>query len=241
MLNPNSPVPLYHQLADMLIHEIQEGEYAVGDPIPSETGLAKLFKIGRPTVRQAMDVLVRKGLVERRRGSGTYVKDPGDRIDLFSLAGTSKAFNTKGIDTTSKIIDPVSIKAVDQPDNPFHRSTAYYFSRVTCVGDEPVLYEIFFLHPKLVPGFENHSLENQSLSNIISDHYYLTPVSGRQVFKVCCLPAAKAALLAVKPDTPILEVQRFLNFQQVEGAIYSVLYCRTDRFEFSQEIQIPDF
>jgi GntR family transcriptional regulator len=42
--------------------------------------------------------------------------------------------------------------------------------------------------------------------------------------------------LAVSTQTPILVVKRFLNFAQAQNAIYSELYCRTDRFVFSQNI-----
>ncbi|MDA3790469.1 MAG: GntR family transcriptional regulator, partial [Desulfobacula sp.] len=65
MLNPQSPIPLYHQLADIIMEWIQSGIYAPGQMIPSETGLAKKYGIGRPTVRQAMDTLVQKGLIQR--------------------------------------------------------------------------------------------------------------------------------------------------------------------------------
>lgn len=68
MLNPNSPVPLYHQLAEMLQDQIRSGVFAPGDVLPSEIALAKQHEIGRPTVRQAMDQLVQKGLIFRRRG-----------------------------------------------------------------------------------------------------------------------------------------------------------------------------
>ncbi len=67
MLNHTSPIPLYHQLADILQERIRSGQYSPGQMIPSETGLAKEYGIGRPTVRQAMDTLVKKGLIQRKR------------------------------------------------------------------------------------------------------------------------------------------------------------------------------
>ena len=56
MLNPNSPIPLYHQLAEILQNRIRSGVYPPGEMIPSEIGLAKQYGIGRPTVRQAMEL-----------------------------------------------------------------------------------------------------------------------------------------------------------------------------------------
>ncbi|MFL6539073.1 MAG: GntR family transcriptional regulator, partial [Chthoniobacterales bacterium] len=48
--------------------------------------LSRQHGIGRPTVRQATELLVKRGLIERRRGSGTYVRKAEQRVDLFSLA-----------------------------------------------------------------------------------------------------------------------------------------------------------
>ena len=61
MLNHQSPLPLYRQLADLLAAKMRSGEYRPGDRIPSEHDLADTYGIGRPTARQAVDVLVRKG------------------------------------------------------------------------------------------------------------------------------------------------------------------------------------
>ena len=56
MLNTQSPIPLYRQLADVLSAEIESGVHEVDNPIPSEHALADRFAIGRPTVRQATDL-----------------------------------------------------------------------------------------------------------------------------------------------------------------------------------------
>ena len=59
MLNPSLALPLYQQLADELSAGLQKGDYAVGSRIPSEHELAQRYGLGRPTVRQATEVLVR--------------------------------------------------------------------------------------------------------------------------------------------------------------------------------------
>lgn len=239
MLNPESPVPLYHQLADILTDHIRSGIYRPGDVIPSETGMAKQYCIGRPTVRQALDVLVRKGLVERKRGSGTFVKQPGRQVDLFSFAGTSQAFLTKGIKTISKLIDPVSVREItNNSDNPFNGRTAFFLSRLTCVKTDPILIEEFYLHPELFLGLDKVDLENKSLSRVVSDQYYLKPSTGRQTFKVSFLSDDKATLLGLSSSDPILEVQRTLDFPGAKEGIFSRLYCKTEPFAFSQTMDL---
>ena len=96
MLNPASPVPLYRQLADDLLASIRDGRLHVGSRIPGEHELAERHGIGRPTVRQATEVLVRRGVLQRRRGAGTFVARPPQDVDLFSLGGTLSAFEGGG-------------------------------------------------------------------------------------------------------------------------------------------------
>ena len=239
MLNPESPMPLYHQLAELLTRQIRSGEYKPGQAIPAETRMAGQYHVGRPTVRQAMDVLVRKGLLERKRGSGTFVREPGSQVDLFSLAGTSQAFLTKGIQTTSKMLDPICVRTVRKdPQNPFSGNRAFFLSRLTLVREDPILIEDIYLHPTLFPGLEKMDLENQSLAQVVLDQYYLKPQTGRQTFKISFLPDPRAGVLGVEPCDPVLEVERTLHFPEAAGAIFSRLFCRTDTFVFSQTISM---
>ncbi|MBU1343342.1 MAG: GntR family transcriptional regulator [Proteobacteria bacterium] len=237
MLNPQSPVPLYHQLADILSEQIRSGTYKPGNVIPSETHMAKQYGIGRPTVRQALDTLVKKGLVERKRGSGTFVKQKAHPIDLFSLAGTSQAFLESRIDTTSKHLEKVFLKEIcDDKNNPFNGKTAFFLSRLTLVKKDPVLLEEFYFFPQLFPGLDKMDLDNRSLSQVVSDHYYLKPKIGHQTFKISFLPETMASILGLTKNDPVLEVERTLSFPGADKAVFSRMYCRTDQFVFSQTI-----
>lgn len=240
MLNPRSPIPLYHQLADLVMEQIRSGVYLPGQMIPSETGLAKEYGIGRPTVRQAMNILVQKGLIQRRRGAGTFVKPPLPQVDLFSLAGTSQAFLTKGISIETKIIAPIFRKKIlDDLENPFNNKDAYFLSRLTLAGKAPVLVEDIYLDTEVFAGLDKINLEHKSLAQVVSNQYYLVPENGNQQFKVESLGPEKALLLELSPGDPILAVRRKLNFPQAPEAVFSILFCRTDFFSFSQTIQ-PD-
>jgi GntR family transcriptional regulator len=240
MLNPNSPIPLYHQLAEIITDRIKTGAYRPGESIPSETAMAKKYRIGRPTVRQAMDVLVQKKLIQRRRGAGSFVMPPPPSVDLFSLGGTSRAFHTKGIEIKKTPLSPVSLVAVTkQPDNPFNDSSAFFLSRVITAEGTPVLKEDIFLDPDLFRHLDRMDVSTQSLSKLVADRYHLVPGNGTQTFTVAVPDPATAQLLDLLPDTPVLKVFRELNFPGAPKAVYAVLHCRTDRFAFSQTIGSP--
>ena len=237
MLNTQSPIPLYHQLADILMAGIRSGDYAPGSRIPSEPQLAKAYGIGRPTVRQAIDVLVRQRLLSRRRGSGTYVRAPEQEIDLFSLAGTSSAFHKKGIAVEVQLLEETRrIKVPDDAENPFAGGRAFFLSRLNQVDAAPVLLEEIYLHPVLFKGIERMDLAGRSLSQVVESSFYMRPVGGRQTFRIGYLDAQKAALMDVNDRTPVLVVHRFLNFKQADNAVFSILTCKTEPFVFSQQI-----
>jgi DNA-binding GntR family transcriptional regulator len=72
-LERNSPVPLYYQLAQFIEHAINVGDLAPGDRIENELSLTSRLGLSRPTARQAIQELVNKGLLVRKRGVGTQV------------------------------------------------------------------------------------------------------------------------------------------------------------------------
>ena len=242
MLNPQSPIPLYRQLADQLGDEIRKGRYAPGSRIPSENQLAATHGIGRPTARQAIDLLVRKGMLTRRRGAGTFVQEAQQEVNLFSLDGTSASFRQKGLAVETEIITPVhlcSVSTVD--DNPFTGSSAFFLSRLTRVDNAPVLIEDIYLSPTLFEGIDAIDLEGRSLSTIAEKQFYLRPTGGKQSFGIDYMKGKRGKLLKVSPKTAVLAVRRYLHFPQMANGVFAHLWCRTDQFVFSQNIGGNDY
>lgn len=70
--------PLYRQVQDELLVRIGNGEWLEGEALPSEWALAGEMEVSQGTVRKALDGLVLDRVLERRQGSGTYVRPPED-------------------------------------------------------------------------------------------------------------------------------------------------------------------
>ena len=237
MLNSDSPIPLYHQLADIILEKIRSGVYPPGTKIPSEHRLAEDCRIGRPTARQATDLLVRKGILIRKRGSGTFVQTPQREVDLFTLAGTMASFEKEGISLYTRPLCPTRLITVEEEEaNPFYGRSAYFLSRISHVEKTPVLLEDLYLDPVYFKGIDLVDMENRSLSQVVREQYYMRPVGGKQNFKIGYPDEKKAELLQISRTTPILAVNRFIHFSTAKNAIYSDLFCRTDRFIFSQTL-----
>jgi DNA-binding GntR family transcriptional regulator len=82
-----SPVPLYFQVASRLQELIEQGEIGVGARIENEVDLAERLGVSRPTTRRAIQYLVERGMLVRKRGVGTQVVHPKVRrpVELSSL------------------------------------------------------------------------------------------------------------------------------------------------------------
>ena len=73
LLRSDLPLPLYHQIFNILRTRILAGDPAYGAQMPTEFGLADAFGVSRITAKRALDELANSGLVERQRGRGTHV------------------------------------------------------------------------------------------------------------------------------------------------------------------------
>ncbi len=236
-------MPLYQQLAEQLARAIETGVYAAGERLPSEPAMARRLDIGRPTVRHATDVLVRRGLIERRRGSGTFVRARPRAVDLFSLSGTTAALNESGVELRTRIVKPVEWCASSRASESGQADTvesaerpSYSFTRLSLLAGKPLLLEEFELDALLFPEFDRFELERLSLARIAKEEYFLEPTGARQTFIVTTVDGERARWLRVAPTFPILAVQRQLEFGDIAVGVRVGLFCRTDQYAFSQTL-----
>lgn len=103
-LDRSSPVPLYYQLAQAIEAAIRDGDLAPGDRFENELALAKRLTLSRPTTRRAIQELVDKGLLVRKRGVGTQVvqNTVHGRVELTSLFDD---LARTGQEPTTKLLD----------------------------------------------------------------------------------------------------------------------------------------
>ena len=74
---PVSRVRLSTQIEGQISQQILEGVWKVGEKLPSENELAEIFQVSRVSIRQALQSLSSRGLIETRVGNGSYVRQPG--------------------------------------------------------------------------------------------------------------------------------------------------------------------
>lgn len=73
LIDKSSPIPAYHQITTDLTERVDNGEWKLGDRLPSETLLAEQYGVSRLTLRQALADLENRGIIKRVQGKGAYL------------------------------------------------------------------------------------------------------------------------------------------------------------------------
>src|ERR1700752_3079190 len=91
-----SRIPRYHQIAQSLRERIGQGRPAAGERLDNQRKLAREFNVTLMTLRQALELLERDGLITRRHGLGTFVASPVVDYDILHLRTFAGDLSAKG-------------------------------------------------------------------------------------------------------------------------------------------------
>ncbi len=89
IMSEENKLPQYKKIYEILRKHILTGVYAEGSLLPSENELCAVHNITRPTVRQALEVLVQEGFIQKKQGKGSIVRKPPQEIGILSISGTA--------------------------------------------------------------------------------------------------------------------------------------------------------
>src|ERR1700740_3554884 len=98
----HSAIPAYQRIQSSIRKRIDAGQLRPGDPVTSERDLAKLHEVSLMTARHAPAELEREGIVERRRGIGTFVAEP--KIHFNKLMSYTEQMSARSLVAASKVL-----------------------------------------------------------------------------------------------------------------------------------------
>jgi GntR family transcriptional regulator len=180
-----------------------------GTSLASERDLANELGVSRPTIRAAIDDLVRSGLLVRRHGRGTFTS-PRKITQELSGGGVLAVPPAEGdwsshvvSFTTSPAGPPRAGRLGVGPDDPVLRVT-----RVRLVEDEPIAIERLELPAALVPGLTPEDMESGNFYRLLRDRYGIHVAEAVQTLEPSVTNPEQADLLDVPPYFPIMCVER---------------------------------
>lgn len=207
-LDRQSPVPLYYQLSQELERAIREGDVKPGEHIETEVELAKRLGLSRPTVRQAIQDLVNKGLLVRRRGVGTQVVHSQMRrsVELTSLYDDlSEAQHAPATTVLSLQVKPADARLaaslrVDEGERVLH------IRRLRFMDGEPLAIMRNWI-PAALLTTSKEELEETGLYEVMRRQGLNVRVANQRI-GAAVASAADARLLEVKAGSPLLIMER---------------------------------
>src|SRR5580698_9047624 len=152
-ISRGSPVPLHHQLRQLLQDQIERGSLRPGQQLPHERQYAEYLGISLAPVRQALLDLVRLGLVFRVRGKGTFVRD--DKvIEKISLLGSfTDSLRSQGLEPAFTVTCAAILAPPPEVRDAFEHKPRRLFrlDRVASVTDGPLALLTAWLDPARFP------------------------------------------------------------------------------------------
>lgn len=222
----------YRKLYELLRKHILSGVYAEGSLLPSENELCSTYGMTRPTVRHALDTLVKEGMILKQQGKGSIVRKPPQNIGILSIEGTASAIGVRYLKTDilqKPEIRPWPENFAFELSEPERESGCVYMERLRYVEDIPVFYDINHLPNIYVPRITSRSFENQSLFEILRQSYQIEILGGEQKLKAIKPYGKIAGLLQIQPDQPVLYIERKLTTNKSGFNIYSTIYFNSEK------------
>lgn len=242
IIDRNSVIPLYFQVKEYLLREVQTGRYSPDDMIPSERELAEEFELNRLTIRQAINELVQEGILYRQRGVGTFVSTPKIEQPLTKLTSFSTDMQNRGIVPGAQVVSSKIVKAgkiVSAELQVEEYTEVLELVRVRTGNGEPMALERSYLLADRVKPLHDMDMENKSLYNVLEEVCGIKLVRAVQSIEVASVYPEEAGILDIGPNESAMLIQRTTYTEGADKPLeYVKSLYRGDRYKFMIEMNL---
>ena len=231
----SSAIPLHYQLKELFVEKINNGEWAAGALIPTEAVLCASYAVSRGPVRQAIDQLVREGLLCRKQGKGTWVLPPKIERSLGRLYSFTDLIAQQGVIPAVRILSFERTAAARSVARTLERSEGapvYKIVRLRLAGTEPLVLESVFVPAALCPSLTVADVENSPLYAFLEKRQGLHLVRARQYFEAVSADPFEAHLLCIAAGAPVLLLQNITYQPGEHPVVLSKAILRGDRLRY---------
>jgi GntR family transcriptional regulator len=239
-LKREAPTPLYLQLKNALIADIDAGQYKPHERLLSERELGEKFKVSRMTVRQALIEMIREGILYTQVGKGTYVSDSKIKQELQTLTGFSQDMAARGATVAAQVLEARVIPATLTLAAIFAvpmNTELVLLSRLRLSDGIPLAIEEAHILHQVCPGILEYDFSKESLYNILAIRYNTVLVRGEQTMEASLAGSKEAELLQITAPSPVLRIER-LSYNELNILVeYVKSTYRGDRYKFHTTLQ----
>lgn len=206
-----SRLPEYQKVYEDLKSKIAGGEYKKGELIPNETRLEQIYAVSRTTVRKAVSMLVRDGLISVKQGFGTTVVNDKTSQNLNCFNSLTETLRRRGYRVGVRGIFAEEIAADDFLAEQFEcepgtRLVCIY--RIHTANDKPVAIARNYIPTELVPGIIKKTDRILSLYKFLKEEYGISYTLSIDTISACNADYEEARVLEIEPREALLTVNR---------------------------------
>lgn len=233
-LNRKSGIPLYHQIHQRLLDQIQSGELRAGMPMPSIERIADRMGVSPMTVRQAVRALCERGVIYSRQGKGTFISGIKLERDFRQVLSFTEESLSRGAKPSSKVL-AFEIQSPSQPVMAalglIQRDKVFSLRRVRYGDSVPMGIERSFLPVRLCPELKDTFDPTTSLYEELAERYGIQLMVTDEVIEVGNANADEARLLEIALKSPVFLFTRISYLENGMPAEYVTSVYRGDRYK----------
>lgn len=208
-LAPDSSVPIYQQLKQMIIRQIETGAWPPHHRVPSENALVEQLGASRMTVNRALRELTAERRLVRKRGVGTFVTEPKSHSPLLAInniaeeiAGLGHTHRAKVVLLQEEAAGPERAASMEcrEAERLFHSIIVHY------QDDVPIQIEDRYVNPALAPAYLEQDFSKKTPNVYLRDVAPLT--SGVHIVEAVLPTPEEARLLRIARTEPCLLIRR---------------------------------
>jgi GntR family transcriptional regulator len=214
----------------------------VGQAIPSERQLSVDLGVSRLTVRAALDELVREGYLDRRRGSGTYVREPKIAQEL-TMTSFSEDMQLRGMRPGSRTLSLETTLAGAYLGRCLHVSPSERIlvaKRLRLADDETMAIETLHVPELLVPGLTRADFDQTSFYELLTGRYGIEIVGGTQTIEPTVTNEEESEALGVPLHSPAFQFERTTRAEDGSTVEFVRSIYRGDRYRLVTELSRKD-
>jgi GntR family transcriptional regulator len=231
---------LYASIEETIAAEIARGDYRPGDQLPTEDALLLRFQVSRITIRRAIQNLVSRGLLEIRRGLGTFVLSPRIEAELTKLTGFVEDMNAAGRKATAHVVSQGVVTAsarVAERLQLTKGSKVMQIKRVRLANGVPVSFDETYLPLSLGKQIVRSDLRLHPIFTLLEQEYGVPLVEADYELEAVIASKAVAGALQVKVGSPIFQIERTSMTTGNQPVDYEVLSYRGDLVRFVTKLR----
>jgi GntR family transcriptional regulator len=222
---------LYSRVETVLAGEIADGVLKVGDQLPTEDILITRFEVSRITVRRAIQNLVGRGLVEIRRGKGTFVAAPKMTQELTELSGFVEDMHALGRKPTARVIGKEIVNADTTVASHLALTKGervIRIRRVRLADGVPLSFDETFLPLEIGKKIITNNLKVEPIFSLLERKYDIPLIEAEYKLEAVAAEIEVASALRVKQGSPIFRIERTSYSTGNRPVDYEKLYYRGD-------------